>query len=50
MREGTQAGRPRGTTDMIIAATAAANGCTVVTLNDRDFRDAVPTLNPMTGR
>lgn len=50
MREGTQAGRPRSTTDMIIAATAAANGCTVVTLNDREFRDAVPTLNPMTGR
>ena len=29
---------------------AAAYGCTVVTLNDRDFRGAVATFNPTTGR
>lgn len=50
MAEGTASGRPRSATDMIIAATAAANGCTVVTLNDRDFRNAVPTINPLTGK
>lgn len=50
MADGTAAGRPRSATDMIIAATAAANGCTVVTLNDRDFRGAVATFNPTTGR
>ncbi len=50
MADGAAAGRPRSATDMIIAATAAANGCTVVTLNDRDFRGAVATLNPMTGK
>jgi predicted nucleic acid-binding protein len=47
MAEGTAAGRPRSATDMIIAATAAANACTVVTLNDRDFRGAVPVINPL---
>ena len=41
------AGRPRRPLDMIIAATAAANGCTVVTLNERDFRGAVDCLNPL---
>jgi predicted nucleic acid-binding protein len=50
MAEGTKLGRPRSGLDMIIAATAAANGCTVVTLNDRDFRGAVATFNPMTGK
>lgn len=50
MAEGTASGRPRSATDMIIAATAAANGCTVATLNDRDFRGAVATFNPLTGK
>lgn len=50
MAEGTATGRPRSVTDMIIAATAVANGCTVATLNDRDFRGAVATFNPMTRR
>jgi predicted nucleic acid-binding protein len=50
MAEGTATGRPRSAIDMIIAATAAANGCTVATLNDRDFRGAVATFNPMTGK
>ncbi len=48
MAKATAMGRPRSATDMIIAATAAANGCTVVTLNERDFRDAVPVINPLT--
>lgn len=50
MAEGTRLGRPRSGLDMIIAATAAANDCAVVTLNDRDFRGAVPTFNPLTGK
>ncbi|HEX4136877.1 MAG TPA: PIN domain-containing protein [Bryobacteraceae bacterium] len=37
MTEGTAAGRPRDALDMIIAATAEANGCVVVTSNQRDF-------------
>ena len=49
MAEGTATGRPRSATDMIIAATAAANDCTIVTLNDRDFRGAVPVINPQSG-
>jgi predicted nucleic acid-binding protein len=47
MAEGSAVGRPRSAVDMIIAATAAANCCTVVTANDRDFRGAVDCLNPM---
>jgi predicted nucleic acid-binding protein len=47
MAEGTAKGRPRSATDMIIAATAAANDCTVVTINDRDFRGAVAVVNPL---
>jgi predicted nucleic acid-binding protein len=47
MAAGTEIGRPRSPIDMVIAATAAANGCTVVTANDRDFRGAVDCLNPM---
>lgn len=50
MADGTATGRPRSATDMIIAATAVANDCTVVTLNDRDFRGAVATFNPATGK
>jgi toxin FitB len=47
MVEGTQTGRPRGGLDMIVAATAAANRCVVVTLNERHFRDVVDFLNPL---
>lgn len=47
MAAGTAAGRPRSPIDMIIAATAAANGCLVVTANERHFRDVVEFLNPM---
>ena len=47
MAEGTAAGRPRNAIDMIIAATAAANDCVVVTANERHFRDIVEFINPM---
>jgi len=47
MAEGTAAGRPRSPIDMIIAATAAANRCVVVTANERHFRDVVELLNPL---
>ena len=48
MAEGTAIGRQRNAVDMIIAATAAANACTVVTLNERDFEGAIPVINPLT--
>ena len=37
MAEGKAAGRPHNGLDMIIAAVAGANGCIVVTDNERDF-------------
>jgi len=46
MAEGTAAGRPRSALDMIVAATAEANDCTLVTDNERDFA-GVKILNPM---
>jgi toxin FitB len=45
--EGRNAGRPRSPLDAVIAATAAANQCTVVTANERHFRDVVEFINPM---
>lgn len=45
--EGRAAGRPRSPLDMLIAATAAANQCTVVTTNERHFRDVVEFINPL---
>jgi toxin FitB len=42
-------GRPRNPIDMIIAATALANACTVVTVNERDFRGMVEVINPSQG-
>lgn len=47
MAEGTARGRPRSALDMIIAATARANECVVVTANERHFQDAVEFLNPL---
>lgn len=47
MAAGTAAGRSRSPLDMIIAATAAANDCVVVTINERHFEGAVESLNPM---
>jgi hypothetical protein len=45
--EGRNAGRPRSPLDAVIAATAAANQCTVVTANERHFRDVAEFINPM---
>lgn len=47
MAEGTAAGNPRSALDMIIAATAVANSCVVVTLNERHFRNVVEIFNPL---
>jgi predicted nucleic acid-binding protein len=47
MAEGTSSGHPRSALDMVIAAVAVANGCTVVTLNERHFRNVVPFINPI---
>jgi hypothetical protein len=42
-----RAGRPVADMDLLIAATALANGATVVTRNVDDFADpGVPVLNP----
>ena len=49
MIDGRQTGRPRDPLDTIIAAIAVAHDCTVVTLNDRDFR-GVPVNNPVRPR
>jgi predicted nucleic acid-binding protein len=46
MEEGKTSGRPRNTLDMIIAAIAEANGCIVVSDNERDFA-GVPVVNPL---
>ena len=49
MAEGTAAGRPRSALDMIIAAIAESNDCTVVTHNQKNFR-GLNTIDPMRGR
>jgi len=46
MADGTVKGRPRSALDMIIAAVAEANGCVVVTDNERDF-DGLKFVNPL---
>jgi predicted nucleic acid-binding protein len=46
MAAGEVAGRPRSPLDMIIAAIAEANGCTVVTDNERDFA-GLKIINPL---
>ena len=46
MAEGTALARPRSALDMIIAAVAQGNGCTVVTDNERDFA-GLAFINPM---
>lgn len=48
MAEGRTRGRPRSSLDMIIAAVAEANACTVVTDNARDF-EGIEFINPMRG-
>ena len=47
MAEGKAAGHPRSALDMMVAAIAEANGCTVVTDNERHFIPAVPIVNPL---
>jgi toxin FitB len=46
MAEGTAAGRPRSALDMLIAATAEANDCVLVTDNERDFA-GLEFVNPL---
>jgi toxin FitB len=46
MAEGTAKGRPRSALDMIIAAVAEANGCVVVTDNEKDFA-GLKFVNPL---
>ena len=45
MAEGTAKGRPRSALDTIIAAIAEANGCIVVTDNEKDFA-GIEIVNP----
>ena len=44
--DGLRAGTPRSAQDMIIAATALASGCVMVTRNTKHFRDVVEVLDP----
>ncbi|MEI9987683.1 MAG: PIN domain-containing protein [Aliidongia sp.] len=46
MAEGKARGRPRSALDMVIAAIAEANGCVVVTDNERDFI-GMEVINPL---
>ncbi|MBY5750853.1 type II toxin-antitoxin system VapC family toxin [Rhizobium leguminosarum] len=46
MADGRAKGRPRSGLDMIIAAVAEANGCIVVTDNEKDF-DGFDIVNPL---
>ncbi|WP_222352893.1 type II toxin-antitoxin system VapC family toxin [Rhizobium leguminosarum] len=46
MVDGRAKGRPRSGLDMIIAAVAEANGCIVVTDNEKDF-DRFDIVNPL---
>lgn len=46
MADGKRRGRPRGGLDMIVASIADANGCVVVTANEKDFA-GIEVLNPM---
>lgn len=46
MAEGRAAGRSRSGLDMIVAAVAGANGCLVVTDNEKDFA-GIPLVNPL---
>ncbi len=45
MADGTGKARPRSGLDMIVAAVAEANGCVVVTDNEKDFQ-GVEIINP----
>jgi predicted nucleic acid-binding protein len=49
MADGAAKGRPRSALDMIIAAVAEANGCLVVTDNEKNFT-GLKFVNPLRGR
>lgn len=49
MSEGKATGRPRSPLDMIVAAVAEANGCIVVTDNEKDFA-GLRIVNPLRAR
>jgi predicted nucleic acid-binding protein len=49
MADGKANGRPRSALDTIIAAVGEANGCVVVTGNERDLA-GIEILNPLTPR
>jgi predicted nucleic acid-binding protein len=49
MADGAAKGRPRSALDMIITAVAEANGCLVVTDNEKDFT-GLKFVNPLRGR
>jgi predicted nucleic acid-binding protein len=49
MAEGSKAGQSRSALDMILAAVAEANNCTVVTDNDKHFQ-GLKFINPMRSR
>jgi hypothetical protein len=46
MAEGAETGQPRSPLDMIIAAIAEANGCVVVTANEKHFA-GLRIVNPL---
>jgi predicted nucleic acid-binding protein len=48
MTDGKTNGRARSALDMIIAAVAEANGCVVVTANEKNFA-GIETINPLWG-
>jgi predicted nucleic acid-binding protein len=48
MADGKARGRPRSGLDTIIAAVAEANGCLVVTDNEKDF-EGIRIVNPLRG-
>jgi toxin FitB len=48
MADGTAAGHPRSALNMIIAAVAESNGCTIVTDNEKHF-EGLSTINPLRG-
>jgi predicted nucleic acid-binding protein len=45
MADGTAAGRPRSAVDMLIAATASAHRCSLVTLNRRHFEGVIELVD-----
>ena len=46
MAEGKATGRPRSALDMVVAGVAEANGCAVVTDNEKDFV-GLEVVNPL---